>query len=253
MHRFLKRRRASAPHALWAYATTADFFGAMSKKAIGRGLLADCIVLEPSHVDWENMPETTETNDVFLETPRLLAASSGLMKPSETERLDLSAYVGQPPAITDLPAAAERRKAMVEDFESKRDNASSLAEKAIWTGAEKNAAKLAILSAVNTNPYNPAISDADVSWAERFAEHAAQRFLHMVGKRVHKNNFEALRDKAVEKLLKYGNGTLSSGKLMQYMHLNADEMKQLTAALEKAGIVSVRPLSRGGCEYTISE
>ncbi len=252
MHSFIKRRRASAPHTLWAYAVTDDFFGRMSEKAIGRGLLADCIVLEPVIVDWENLPAPPEEDMVFLETPQLLAVTSGLMKEAEVERLDLSMYTGDPIAAEDRPEAAERRKAMFEDFESKRANASSAAEKAIWTGAEKNAAKLALLSAINTNPYHPLISDADVDWAWRFTDHAAKRFLYMFGKRVHKNNFEGLRDKAVEKLRKYGEGTLSHGKLMQYMHLSAAEMRRFTAALVKAGVVTERPLSRGGSEYTLN-
>ena len=68
---------------------------------------------------------------------------------------------------------------------------------------------------------------------------------------VHDNEFDALRQKALRYLRDYGNGSLTHGMLLRYMHIDADAFRRVIDTLLQSELITATALTRGGYRYAI--
>ena len=163
----------------------------------------------------------------------------------------LAPYV-EPYTVTETGEATAARDRVVAACEDLYANAQTTAEKALWSRGAEKTSRLALLYAISENPADPLITDTAVDWAWAVVSHLTRRLIYQASVYVHDNEFDALRQKAIRYLRDYGNGSLSHGQLLRYLHIDSDTFRRVIDTLLQSELVTATPLTRGGFRYTLA-
>jgi len=188
------------PHlTLFGTATPKYYYEALDERMLTNGLFARMIVVDIGTRGKGQDAGLIDTMDEkILETAKFW--------------IDLNSGVGNlcgvNPDVIVIEASEEARETLLgfREFadaeyvkaESKLDEAA----KAIWSRANENARKLALLYAASENHRCPEITAEAASWACRFVDHQIRRMLYLADAHVSSNDFDGLCMKLTNKLKK---------------------------------------------------
>lgn len=226
-------------------------YSALSERSLENGLISRCLVLEAGPRGKAGNPH----HEPF--SPKLLSDAKRLVELGGFDGLDLEDLDAAPPqyaepfTVTETAAAAKRHAEVTEECEALYGNSRTTSEKTLWSRVAEKVSRLALLHAISENVHEPLITDRAVDWAWKLAEHITRRMLYQASVYVHDNEFDALRQKALRYLRDYGGGSLNHGRLLRYLHIDADTFRRVIDTLLQSELITAESLSRGGFRYSL--
>ncbi len=232
-----------------------DFLKNTAEAAMDEGLLAQCLFIDAGPGNQlDAYSYEVEFPKSLLDSAYFLAARADYLDPDHLpEARRTIGAATEPILVQESPEAKAKLETMLADFAKNEKSALSEAEKTLWRNAPEKVFKLALIYAISADIHSPQITPEGAEWARKFVDLTTRRFIYLAAMHIYRNDFDRLKDKAVERLRKYGDGELPRGRFMQYMHLNKDELDVFVDELYRAGVISVRPLAKGGVLYKLRD
>jgi hypothetical protein len=226
-------------------------YSALSERSLENGLISRCLVLEAGPRGKAGNPHHKPFSEELLSVAQYLVGLGGF-DGLDLENLDTPPpEYAEPITVTETEEAAKCSLMVTENCEALYEKAKTTAEKTLWSRVAEKVSRLSLLYAISENAYEPVISGQSVDWAWRLVEHMTRRMLYQASVYVHDNEFDALRQKALRYLRDYGNGSLNHGRLLRYLHIDADTFRRVIDTLVQSELITAEQLSRGGLRYSL--
>ena len=217
------------PHlTLFGTATTENFYGAFNERMLTNGLFSRMMIIDMGDDrgmfhqpgDRENIPEAIKEAALFWNAKALQYGGNLSWENPQPVTVPYSGNAGQ----------------ILMDFQRQTDgyyrNAADEVTRVAWTRAGENARKLALLYACSESHTCPQISEVAATWAMKFITHQIKRQLYKIGIHYADSPFHKLCLKAVERIRRERDGTITRSTLSKYMKVKPKELDDIINALE---------------------
>ena len=229
-------------------AVPANFYGALTLRALTNGLLARTLVFEAGrHGRRGRGPFDQPFPDEVLQTAQMLYARE--KEPDWLKKPHLQ-------VVPDADDVAEEMERLYEEEErllTACENAKDEAGLAVWARAIEITGKLALLYAISENPVMPRITALGVRWAWKLVQHSSRRMLAMVDAYVADDAEDADAQKVRLAIGEYGRKGVARSVVARKLHLSKKRMDAAEATLLDRGEIELKPGKGGATIYRLKK
>jgi hypothetical protein len=234
---------------MFATAISSNFYGALSQRALGGGLLGRCLVFEAGPRGNENFDSGLEGQAIPYPLARKIEELAA-MPPAFGEKGPISPRVVR----FDAGAAAEIAR-VAKEVDALYDAADGdVVETSVWGRSVEHVGKLSLLHAISADIREPSISAQSVAWAWRLVKALQLRMLEMARDYAAVNEREEKVLAALRAIRKAGRKGVMRTSLTRSIHALKDEMDRIEETLVDRGEITVEhpPCANGkGTRYRI--